>query len=132
VRAAAGEALLDLAVDGADSVVEAAASAVAQTELSRALMELPYLLAEIAHRRSAEVVGRLLAHADPAVVASAIDAAVLLADVALVPALQKLAKDRRVVTLSDDDGEQSAPIAELASDALGEISPGAKDRARKR
>ena len=121
-RAAAGEALLDLAVDGGDAVLDAAGAASLRTDRPRASRELPYLLAEIGHRRSSEVTARLLGHEDPSVVAAAIEALVLLGDASVAPALRKLTKDARVATVADeDDAEVTVPIAALAEDALAEI-----------
>jgi len=133
VRAAAGEALLDLAVDDPGTVIDAAGAMVLRTGRPRASRELPYLLAEIGHRRSPEVTARLLGHEDPSVVAAAVEALVLMGDPAAASALRKLTGDTRVATVTDeDDAEVTVPIAALVEDALVELGRAAVPPGRRR
>ncbi len=124
VRTSAGEALLDIAVDGADEVMDAAQAAALRTDLVRALQELPYVLGEIEDGRNVRVIQKLLDHPDASVVASAIDTLVLLGDVASLPAIRRLEKDPRVAAHTDGEEEESVPLAVLAADAVETLGRG--------
>ncbi len=85
---------------------------------SPALSELPYILADIPEPGVTKLLGLFLAHRAPDAVAAGIDVAVLTGDRALLPALAKLAGDKRVVAVDDDENEDArATIDELAREA---------------
>jgi HEAT repeat protein len=86
---------------------------------SPALLELPYILAEIPEPGVLKLLARFLAHPDVEVVASALEALVESGDPEAVPLLEPLAKDTRKVQIEDDAGaEGEATIGELASEAI--------------
>jgi HEAT repeat protein len=84
-----------------------------------ALLELPYILAEIPEPGVLRLLGRFLVHANVEVVASAVEALVETGDLECVAMLQPLVKDTRSVQLEDEGGtEAEATIGELASEAI--------------
>lgn len=122
VRVAAGEALRDFAYDRYAEVARAIEQACDAKLTGPALSEIPWILAEIGEPSALPLIGRCLAQPDPEVVASAIEALAELGDPDAVPLLKPLTKDKRVVELSEGDSSYSTSIAELAEEAIAELS----------
>jgi HEAT repeat protein len=122
VRVAAGEALRDFAYDRYAEVARAIEQACDDQLQGPALSEVPWILTEIGEPSALPLIGRCLAHTDPEVVASAIEALAELGDPDAVPMLKPLTKDKRVVELSEGDTSYSTSIAELAEEAVAELS----------
>jgi hypothetical protein len=118
-RHAAGEALEGLAYDRFKEVALGVERALDRLPVgSHALSELPYLLAEIPEPGATKLVGRFLHHADAEAVAAGIEAIVEMGDPSAAPLLAPLEKDKRVVQLEDDEGEEGkVTIGELAREA---------------
>jgi HEAT repeat protein len=96
---------------------------------SPALLELPYILAEIPEPGVLRLLGRFLKHENVEVVASTIEALVETGDPEAEPLLLPLVKDARKVQLEDEGGtEGEATIGELASEAI-DILKGAGEAA---
>ena len=118
-RHAAGVALEDLAYDRFKEValgVERALERLPKGNL--ALSELPYLLADIPEGGVMKLLGRFLTHADPEAVAAGLEALVEFGDPSASPLILPLEKDKRQVTLEDDEGEEGkVTIGELAIEA---------------
>jgi HEAT repeat protein len=122
VRVAAGEALRDFAYDRYAEVARAIEQACDAQLEGPALAEIPWILAEIGEPSALPLIGRCLQHKDPEVVASAIEALAELGDPDATPLLKPLTKDKRVVELSEGDSSYSTSIAELAQEAIAELS----------
>jgi HEAT repeat protein len=118
-RHVAGEALEDHAYDRFKEVALGIERALERLPVGNlALVELPYLLADIPEGGVLKLLERFLAHKDPDSVASAIEAIAELGDPAAAPLLARLEKDARHVQLEDDDGEEGkVTIGELAAEA---------------
>jgi HEAT repeat protein len=118
-RHAAGEALEDLAFDRFKEVALGIERALDRLPRgSPALVELPYLLAEVAEPGSRKLLGRFLSHKDPEAVAAAIEAIAEMGDTGASSMLAPLEKDTRVVELEDDEGEEgTVTLGELATEA---------------
>ena len=139
-RHAAGEALEELAFDRFKEVALGVERALERLPTgSPALLELPYLLAEVAEPGVRKLLGKFLQHRDPEAVSAAIEAIVDLGDASALPMLEPLASDARTVRLEDEEGEEgTVTIGELAREAkklLAEIehsrpaAPVARDEA---
>ena len=118
-RLAAGEALSELAFDRFKEValgVERALGRLAPT--SPALVELPFVLAEVPEPGVTKLLGRFLQHAQADVVAAGIEASVEYGDPALAKLIAPLRNDKRVVALDDEQGERDqTTLGQLASEA---------------
>jgi HEAT repeat protein len=121
VRVAAGEALRDFAFDRYAEVARAFERALERPLEGPALAEIPWILAEIAEPSALPLITRCLAHRDPEVVASAIEALAELGDPEAVGALEGLVGDRRVVELDEGETAFSTTIGELAREAVAEL-----------
>jgi HEAT repeat protein len=122
VRVAAGEALRDFAYDRYAEVARAIEGACEQQLKGPALSEVPWILAEIGEPSALPLIGRCLSHSDAEVVASAIEALAELGDPEAIDLLKPFSKDKRVVELSEGDQSYSTSIAELAQEAIAELS----------
>jgi HEAT repeat protein len=122
VRVAAGEALRDYAYDRYAEVARAIERACDEKLAGPALTEVPWILAEIGEPSALPLIGRCLQHADVEVVASAIEALAELGDPDAIALLKPFAKDKRVVELNESDQSYSTSIAELAQEAISELS----------
>jgi HEAT repeat protein len=90
-----------------------------------ALLELPYILAEIPEPGVLKLLGRFLAHKDVEAVASTIEAIVETGDPDAIPLLAPFVNDRRKVQIEDDGGtEDEATIGELATEAMDVLTRG--------
>lgn len=84
-----------------------------------ALVELPYLLAEIPEPGVLKLLGRFLKSEEPDVVASAVEALAQTADPDGIPLLMPLVKDKRVVSMEDGEGDEATvTLGELAKEAI--------------
>jgi HEAT repeat protein len=117
-RIAAGEGLEGLAFDRFKEVALGIERALARLPKGNpALIELPFLLAEVGEPGCTKLLGRFLQNEDAEVVASAIEAIAELGDPAAIPMLSKLERDGRQVELDDEEGGERATIADLAHEA---------------
>lgn len=121
VRLAAGEALRDFAYDRYAEVARAIERAYDQKLSGPALSEVPWILAEIGEPSALPLIGKSLGHTDAEVVASGIEALAELGDPEAIALLKPLAKDKRVVDLSEGDSSYSTTIGELAREAISEL-----------
>ncbi|MCL2777606.1 MAG: HEAT repeat domain-containing protein [Polyangiaceae bacterium] len=104
-RVSAGEALEVLAFDRFKEVALGIERALDRLPASSpALVELPFLLAEVAEPGCMKLLGRFLKHANADVVGAAIEALAELGDPAAIPLLAPLENDGRQVQLDDDSG----------------------------
>lgn len=119
-RNCAGEALSDLAFDRFKEVALGVERALDCLPVgSPALLELPYLLAEIGEPGVRKLLGRFLSHADPEAVAAAIEALVDMGDAGAASLLGPLTSDARRVSLEDEEGEEgTVTLGELAREAV--------------
>ncbi|HEX6239514.1 MAG TPA: HEAT repeat domain-containing protein [Polyangiales bacterium] len=122
VRVAAGEALRDFAYDRYAEVARAIERACDEKLAGPALTEVPWILAEIGEASALPLIGRCLSHPDVEVVASAIEALAELGDPEAVGLLKPFSRDKRVVELNEADQSYSTSIAELAQEAIAELS----------
>jgi HEAT repeat protein len=127
-RNEAGEALLDFAYDRYAEVARAIERALDQTMAGPAMLELPFLLAEVGEPSALKLIRRFADHPDPDVVAAAIEAFAQLGDPAAIETLEQLTEDDREVTLEDDSDESiTSTIGELAEEAIHSLSASASD-----
>jgi hypothetical protein len=85
---------------------------------SPALLELPYLLAEVGEPGVRKLLGKFLLHRDPEAVSAAIEAIVDMGDVGAAVLLDPLVSDTRTVSLEDEEGETgTVTLGELAREA---------------
>lgn len=121
VRVAAGEALLDVAYDYYAEVARAIDRALDRGQTGPAMVELPFLLAEVGEPGAVPQLKRFLKSEDPDVVAAAIEASTELLDPDLLPALQALTEDTRTVTMEEFEEETTASLGELAHEAIAAL-----------
>jgi HEAT repeat protein len=122
VRVQAAEALVDVAYDRYAEVARAIEAALERRSDGPAMQELPWVIAEVAEPSAVSLISRFLEHGNEEVVASAIEALTRLGDESASPALQKLLRDPRVVTVEEGDEEYTSTIGELASEAIETFS----------
>lgn len=119
-RLAAGEALEERGYSRFKELalgVERALDRLPKT--SAALVELPYLLAEIPEPGVLKLLGRFVKSGEPEVVASAIEALAQAADPDSVKLLEPLKSDKRTVSMEDAEGEEATvTLGELAKEAV--------------
>jgi HEAT repeat protein len=120
VRQAAGIELEELAYDHWKLVTASVERAIGRLPTGhRALSELPYILSEVAEDGATKILAKFLVSKDAEVVASTIEAMATQGDPAAVRHLEALQKDKRTVTLEDEDGnEGTVSLGELARDAI--------------
>jgi HEAT repeat protein len=118
VRVQAAEALVDVAYDRYAEVARAIERTIGSGASGPAMQELPFIIAEIAEPSAVGLIGRFLNHAEGEVVAAGIEALTRLGDPSAVPALKKLLKDERVVTIDEGDEELTSTVGELAEEAV--------------
>jgi len=118
-RSEAGEQLQGLAYDRFKEVALAVERALeAADESSNALVELPYILAEIPEGGVVKLIGKFLHHADGDVVAAAVEALVEVGDPAAIPALNALRGDERISSLGEQDEDSEVQVGELVAEAV--------------
>lgn len=119
-RVQAAEALRDVGYDRYAELARAIERALDRNHDGQAMLELPWVLAEIGEPSALPLIKRFLAHEEGEVVASAIEAIMSLGDPAGVELLQPLTEDEREVELDDTEGE-SATIGDLALEAISAL-----------
>lgn len=118
VRQIAGEELEERAYDRYAEFARAVDRALDRGTEIYALLELPYIIAQVGEPSALLLLRRFLAHADAEVVAEAISAIVELGDPEAVRALKNFVGDARTVSIDDGDDESQATLGELARDAI--------------
>jgi HEAT repeat protein len=118
-RQAAGEALEDMAYERFKEVALGVERALDRLPHGNAaLVELPYLLADVPEGGVLKLLQRFLQHKDPEAVAAGIEAIVEVGDPSAASWLQPLEKDTRQVQLEDDAGDDGKiTVGELAAEA---------------
>jgi HEAT repeat protein len=118
-RRAAGEALSERAWDRFKDVALGVERALVRLPAtSPALLELPYILAEVPEPGALKLLGEFLKHKAADVVAAAIEALAQRADPDALDLLEPLAGDKRKVEIEDDEGASGeATIGELVAEA---------------
>lgn len=123
-RYEAGEQLAGLAFDRFKEVAQAAERALERLpEDSLALVELPYVLADIPEGGVVKLLGGFLEHKNAEVVAAAIETLAEIGDPAGVKLLEKLRDDARITTVGEEDeGGAEVTIGDLAREAIELLS----------
>jgi HEAT repeat protein len=121
VRVQAAEALVDVGFERYAEVARGIERALEQGRQDTALKELPWVLVEIAEPSARPLIARFLQHRDVEVVASAVEALAELGDPAAAKDLRPLQSDPRPVELDEDDGEITATLGDLVSEALAAL-----------
>ncbi len=94
---------------------------------SPALVELPYLLAEIPEPGVMKLLGMFLKQKEPGPVAAAIEALVEVGDPAAKRLLEPLCADERHVSMEDEGGDEGhVAIGELATEAVEMLERGGR------
>lgn len=122
VRVAAGEALLDVAYERYAEVARAIERVLASDTQGPALLELPFVLAEVGEPSALSLIRRFLQHEQADVVAAGIEALTQLGEPEAVEDLQKLADDERTVHVEDFEQETRSTVGELAREAIDLLS----------
>jgi len=119
-RSEAGEQLQGLAYDRFKEVALAVERALARHEGGHALVELPYLLADVPEGGVVRLLTQFLSHADGDAVAAAVEALVEVGDPAAIPALEKLEGDKRISRIGEDEEPDGGEVTvgELAEEAI--------------
>ncbi len=125
---AAGEALVGLASERFKEVAQVVERHLANAEgSSRILRELAYVFAAVPEASSAKLLEKFLQHRDPEVVAAGIEALVDIGEPSTARALEALKRDKREVSVEDDNEEVHAvTLGELAQEALTLIRGGGR------
>jgi HEAT repeat protein len=120
VRSEAGEQLQGLAYDRFKEVALGVERALERFDSGHALVELPYLLAEIPEGGVVVLLRKFLAHGDGDAVAAAIEGLVEVGDPSVVGALTKLIDDKRTSQIGEDEDPNvgDVTIGELAREAI--------------
>lgn len=119
VRQIAGEELEERAYDRYAEFARAVDRSLDKGTDVNALLELPYIIAQVGEPSALLLLRRFLAHPDAEVAAEAIGAMVELGDAEAVRTLKNYVGDQRVVSIADDgDDESQATLGELARDAI--------------
>ncbi|MBI5517497.1 MAG: HEAT repeat domain-containing protein [Deltaproteobacteria bacterium] len=121
VRAAAGEGLLEIGQTRYADVARTFEKAIDQGSQHTALMELPFLLAELGDAGGVKLCTRLLKHPVADVVAAAVEALASLGDPSSVKDLERLKGDRRKVSAEDEADGAELTLGELVSEALAHL-----------
>jgi HEAT repeat protein len=119
VRLVAGEALLDVGYERYAEVAKGVERVLSRHLAGPAMMELPWLLAEIAEPSALVLIRSFLKSADADVVAAAIEALVHLGDPDAARDIEPFVGDSRTVKLEDLDEMNS--LGELAVQAIDEL-----------
>lgn len=122
VRVEAGEALLDVAFDRYAQVARATEQRLSREHSGYALMELPWIIAEIGEPSAGNLIGRFLGSENPNVVAAAIEALASLGDPASIEDLEPLRGDSRVVETDDGEEEMRTTLGALAQETIDQLS----------
>lgn len=119
-RSEAGEQLQGLAYDRFKEVALAVERALDRFEGGHALVELPYLLADIPEGGVVRLLTKFLSHADGDAVAAAIEALVEVGDPSATAKLEALTEDQRISRIGDEDDPEGGgvTVGELAEEAI--------------
>jgi HEAT repeat protein len=119
-RSEAGEQLQGLAYDRFKEVALAVERALERFEGGHALVELPYVLADIPEGGVVRLLSKFLSHEDGDAVAAAIEALVEVGDPAALEPLKGLTGDKRVSRIGDEDDPEGGEVTvgELAEEAI--------------
>jgi len=126
VQDVGGRALVERAYARYAEVAKAVDTALDAKRSGRAMEVLPFVLAEVGEPSAVGFLRRFLAHQEPDVIASAIEASAELGDPEIVADLEKLVGDRREVTL-DEAGDEDAlttTLGALAEETIEELELG--------
>jgi HEAT repeat protein len=118
VRVAAGEALTDVGFERYAEVARGIERALERKADGLGMSELPWILAEIAEPSALSLLRRFLDHANPDVVAAAIEALAQLQEPGAISDLKRFVSDKREVIIEDFEYETKTTLGELARDAL--------------
>ncbi|MFI5308952.1 MAG: HEAT repeat domain-containing protein [Polyangiales bacterium] len=118
VRVQAAEALVDVGFERYAEVARGIERALSRGEQGKALRELPWVLCEIAEPSARPLIARFLRHADPEIVASAVEALAELGEAEAVKDLQPLRDDPRHISIDDDESEIEATLGELVRETI--------------
>jgi HEAT repeat protein len=118
-RVVAGEEIEELAYARFKEVAQAVERAIVRLDpKSPALVELPYLLAEIPEGGAYLLLGRFLKLKAAEPVAAAIEALVEVGDPEAIAWFEPLEGDKRTVSMEDVEADASITIGELAAEAI--------------
>jgi HEAT repeat protein len=118
VRVQAAEALVDVAFERYAEVARGVERALAGKAQGPSMQELPWVIVEVAEPSAIGLIKGFLTHDDVEVVASAVEALASLGNPAAAQELRFLSDDPRPVELDEYDGEVSATLGELVSEAI--------------
>jgi HEAT repeat protein len=119
-RQLTGEALLSLTDEGVDPILPAVEHALATG--GTAAEEMPFILAMVDDAEAPRQIERFLPHADPEVVASAVEALADTGDRESLAALEALADDGRPVSMDGGQGDASVSLGQLVKEAIEVIT----------
>jgi len=88
------------------------------------MVELPWVLAEIAEPSALPLIRRFLDHPNADVVAAAIESLAQLEDPEAARDLERFVGDSRIVVIEDFEDETKTTLGELAEDALEMLGVG--------
>ncbi|MCU0654079.1 MAG: hypothetical protein MUF64_01910 [Polyangiaceae bacterium] len=123
VRQIAGEILSEMAFSRFKEIALGVERALARLDPdSPARSELPFVLHEVPEPGVVKLLELFLKQKDPQSVLAAIEACVERGDPDLLPAIEALRSDRRIVEIDDDEGEsEQAELGQLAAEACDMI-----------
>ncbi len=126
VRNEAGEQLQGLAYDRFKEVELAVERALERLAVgSNALVELPFVLAEIPEGGVTKLLSKFMAHDDPDAVASALEALVEVGDPSALDAVKVLLGDKRRTRPRDEEADDTeVTLGELAAEAVELLGQG--------
>jgi HEAT repeat protein len=123
VRVHAAEALADVGFERYAEVARGVERALQAGTQVNALSELPWVLIELGEPSARKLIASFLAHPEPDVIGSAIEALAELGDPASVKDLEPFMKDEREVEVDTEEGDERVTLAELASEAIDALTP---------
>jgi HEAT repeat protein len=121
VRAAAGEALLEIGQTRYADVARTVEKAIDQGSQTTALMEVPFLLAELGDAGGVRLCTKLLRHPTADVVAAAVESLASMGDPASLKDLERLRGDKRKVSHEDEAEGTELTLGELVSEAVDHL-----------
>jgi len=130
-RVVAGEALQEIGFSRFKELalgVERALARLSASPSTPALLEIPYMLAEIPEPGVTSLLRRFLQLKDPEPVAAAIEALVEIGDPEAIALLEPLAKDKRAVSMDDVEEGGTITVGELADEAIDLLERASVDR----
>lgn len=121
-RVEAGEALLDVAYDRYKVVAKAIERRAKEKLTGHAMLELPWIIAEVGEPSATKVITPFLKSPDANVIAAAIEALASLGDPTVKKHIEAFLGDGRYVDVSDDEDGGQVTLSELAHEALNNIA----------